>query len=75
MSLFESADVVLILNIMFEFLGVSGIKFGLLGSVMDKVIMVMVNGENLLNEIVDNFKDGDVNTKWLSFISIGWVVY
>ena len=55
--------------------GVSGTKPGLPGSVMDKVQAVTANGENPPNEIAVNLKDGDVNTKWLSFTSTGWAAY
>ena len=36
---------------------------------------VPANGENPPNEIAVNLKDGDVNTKWLSFTSTGWAAY
>src|SRR3954471_2956563 len=55
--------------------GVSGTKPGLPGSVMDKVAAVTANAENPPNEIANNLKDGDVNSKWLSFTSTGWAAY
>jgi predicted alpha-1,2-mannosidase len=55
--------------------GVSGTKPALPGSVMDKVGAVTANAENPPNEIAVNLKDGDVNTKWLSFTSTGWAAY
>src|SRR4051812_13604477 len=55
--------------------GVSGTKPALPGSVMDKVSAVTANAENPPNEIAVNLKDGDVNTKWLSFTSTGWAAY
>ncbi len=55
--------------------GVSGTKPGLPGSVMDKVTAVTANGENPPNEIANNLKDGDVNSKWLSFTRTGWAAY
>src|SRR3954466_4351594 len=55
--------------------GVSGTKPALPGSVMDKVTTVTANGENPPNEIANNLKDGDVNSKWLSFTSTGWAAY
>ena len=58
-----------------ESVGVSGTKPGLPGSVMDKIVAVTANGENPPNEIAVNLKDGDVNTKWLSFTSTGWAAY
>src|SRR3954453_8124928 len=58
-----------------ESVGVSGTKPGLPGSVMDKVAAVTANGENPPNEIANNLKDGDVNTKWLTFTSTGWAAY
>src|SRR4051795_6169316 len=58
-----------------ESVGVSGTKPGLPGSVMDKVAAGTANGENPPNEIAKNLKDGDVNTKWLTFTSTGWAPY
>src|SRR3954447_20024916 len=58
-----------------ESAGISGTKPGLPGSVMDRVSAVTANGENPPNEIAVNLKDGDVNTKWLSFTSTGWAAY
>jgi predicted alpha-1,2-mannosidase len=60
-----------------ESTGVSGTKPGLPGSlhVMDKIVNVTANGNNPPNEIVNNLKDGDVNTKWLTFTSTGWAQY
>jgi predicted alpha-1,2-mannosidase len=55
--------------------GVSGTKPGVPGSVMDKVVAVTANGENPPGEIAGNLKDGDVNTKWLTFTSTGWAAY
>jgi predicted alpha-1,2-mannosidase len=74
-SSFESADPAPISNTTLESSGVSGTKPGLPGSVMDKVVAVTANGENPPNEIATNLKDGDVNTKWLTFTSTGWAAY
>src|SRR3981189_863910 len=55
--------------------GVSGTKPGVPGSVMDKVAAVTANAENKPGEVAANLKDGDVNTKWLTFTSTGWAAY
>ncbi|HWL84856.1 MAG TPA: glycoside hydrolase domain-containing protein, partial [Polyangiaceae bacterium] len=58
-------------------LGVSGPKAtGIPGNVTDQVDTVTANAENTPSgEVAINLTDGDVNTKWLTFTSTGWVVY
>jgi predicted alpha-1,2-mannosidase len=55
--------------------GLSGTNPGLPGSVMSQVGAVTANAENAPNEVANNMKDGDVNTKWLTFTNTGWVRY
>jgi predicted alpha-1,2-mannosidase len=49
---------------------------GIPGSLADKVVEVQANSQNdESGEVKENLNDGDVNSKWLTFTSTGWVQY
>ena len=49
---------------------------GIPGNLADKVIAIQANSENTAGgEVKENLNDGDVNSKWLTFTSTGWVRY
>ncbi|MFY0578038.1 GH92 family glycosyl hydrolase [Cystobacter fuscus] len=48
---------------------------GLRGNIMEQVAELTANGDNPPNETADLIADGDVNSKWLTFTSTGWVQF
>ncbi len=48
---------------------------GLPGSLLSQVTAVTASAENPPNEVAANLADGNPSTKWLAFVSSGWVTY